>query len=457
MVSGGVRHTLSRYSVPLLAVAAIGELGFYILVRSWGAEAPLDRLMAVFAVQFVVYAAAIGVSQARPTRQPRRDLRLVIILGAAVAFRVVMGTAFPTLSSDMFRYVWDGRVQAAGLSPYAYSPGAPALTPLRDSSIWPLINRKDAVTIYPPGAQLAFRLIHDALGDGLWPVKAAMVAADLATLLLLLALLNALGQPLSLIIIYAWHPLAVYEIAGSAHVEALMLVCLVLALLAARRGWDGVTGVGLAAATLIKLFPVLLLPALWWRRRWRLPIAFAVTVALAISPYRAAGLGIITYYPVYLREVFNMSAAAVLGESLRWLGVPDPYRVVQLVLLAIVGGVAAWQMVHPAKGEEAYLIRCFTIIALLTLGSQFLQPWYVLWLLPFLATLWPWSEASVGYRRLAPTTWLAWLIFSGTVFLSYHYYIGERYSIPLVAAEYLPLYLLLAWPWLARLARRRAP
>ncbi|MFN8475566.1 MAG: glycosyltransferase 87 family protein [Anaerolineae bacterium] len=456
------------------------------LVRAWGAAPRLDAMMAVFGVQFVLYASAIVVSQADtverspddpegaapedvalseakhpgvvggPSRRSGRQLHLLpllVIIGAAVAFRFVMGTTVPSLSSDMFRYVWDGRVQAAGISPYAYPPAAPELAPLHDATVWPLINRKDSVTIYPPGAELAFRAVHQWLGDSIWPVKAVMVASDLGTLLLLLALLHSLGQPLTLIIIYAWHPLAVYEIAGSAHVEGLMLVCLALALLAAWRRWDTVVGVALAAATLIKLFPVLLLPALWWRRSWRLPAAFAVTVALAVYPYRASGLGIITYYPVYLREVFNMSAAAVLGESLRFFGVSDPYRVVQLVLLALVGGLALWHLLRPAKGQHVYLVRCFTIIALLTLGSQFLQPWYVLWLLPFLTTLWPWSAPSVTYRVLPVSVWLAWFIFSGTVFLSYHYYIGERYSIPFVAAEYLPLYLLLVAPWLLHLAR----
>ncbi|MFN8499640.1 MAG: glycosyltransferase 87 family protein [Anaerolineae bacterium] len=465
MVRRRVWQALCRWSLVWLVALALGELALYMLVRAWGATPRLDAMMAVFSVQFVLYALAIAVSQVRvvegspaetpPSAFPSSRLALLVIIGAAVAFRVVMGTAFPSLSSDMFRYVWDGRVQAAGISPYAYPPGAPELTSLRDATVWPLINRKDSVTIYPPGAELAFRAIHQWLGDSIWRVKAVMVVADLGTLLLLLALLQSLGQPLSLIIIYAWHPLAVYEIAGSAHVEGLMLVCLALAFLAARRRWETVVGVALAAATLIKLFPVLLLPALWWRRSWRLPAAFAVTVAVAVYPYRASGLGIITYYPVYLREVFNMSAAAVFGESLRLLGVFDPYRVVQLGLLALVGGLAMWHLLRPAKGEQAYLVRCFTIIAVLTLGSQFLQPWYVLWLLPLLTTLWPWSAHSVAYRVLSVNVWLAWFLFSGTVFLSYHYYIGERYSIPFVAAEYLPLYLLLVLPWLVRLARKR--
>ena len=60
--------------------------------------------------------------------------------------------AEPYLSTDIYRYIWDGRVQAAGINPYRYMPIAPELSHLRDAAIFPNINRPDyAVTIYPPG------------------------------------------------------------------------------------------------------------------------------------------------------------------------------------------------------------------------------------------------------------------------------------------------------------------
>src|SRR5204862_1171502 len=89
----------------------------------------------------------------------RADQRsaLLVILTGAVAMRLAMLWVEPYLSSDIYRYIWDGRVQAAGINPYRYVPKAPELARLRDAEIWPNINRPDyAVTIYPPAAQAIF-------------------------------------------------------------------------------------------------------------------------------------------------------------------------------------------------------------------------------------------------------------------------------------------------------------
>ena len=45
------------------------------------------------------------------------------------------------LSSDLYRYIWDGRVQRAGINPYLYPPSAPELAVLRDEHVYPRINR----------------------------------------------------------------------------------------------------------------------------------------------------------------------------------------------------------------------------------------------------------------------------------------------------------------------------
>ncbi len=470
--------TPSRRHNLWLAALALPQLALYVWVRSLGWQPRLELFMAVFGVQFSLYLAALALvhrytsSTAPPPTPP---LTLFLILLGALAFRLVMVTTPPSLSSDVFRYVWDGRVQAAGLSPYAYPPGAAELAPLRDADIWPRINRKESVTIYPPAAQLLFWLVHAVGGDSVWAVKWAMLLAECLTLALLALLLRDIGQPVEHLVLYAWSPLVVYEVVGSGHLEGLMLPCLVLALLAARRGWDAPAGAALAAATLMKLFPILLLPALWWRRRLRLPLAFGGVSLLLSLPYWQAGLAIATYYPDYLREQFNMSLAALLGETLRLLRVPDPYRLVQLLLLAAVAALALWHLARPAP--DRFLQRGLTMIGLLTVGSQFLQPWYLLWLLPFLTALWPTGdggrrtddgrratddeirntkyEIRITHRaspvvRPPSSVWLGWLLFSGTITLSYHFYVHNQWNIPLVIVEYTPLYGLLLWAWLRR-------
>jgi len=91
----------------------------------------------------------------RRGRLPRGAIWLV--LGAAVAMRLLTLAAPPVLSSDIYRYVWDGRVQLAGINPYRYLPAADELAFLRDQAVYPHINRADyAHTVYPPAAQAIF-------------------------------------------------------------------------------------------------------------------------------------------------------------------------------------------------------------------------------------------------------------------------------------------------------------
>ena len=81
-----------------------------------------------------------------------------LILGAALVFRLTLWWSPATLSDDIFRYVWDGRVQLADINPYLYAPSAPEVEHLRDA-LYHSINHAAIPTIYPPLAQLFFRAI----------------------------------------------------------------------------------------------------------------------------------------------------------------------------------------------------------------------------------------------------------------------------------------------------------
>ncbi len=91
----------------------------------------------------------------------------------------------------LYRYVWDGRVQVAGINPYRYVPADPALRPLRDGAIYPHINRADyAPTIYPPMAQVIFRAVA-AVGHDVLAMKLAMLGFELLAIAVMLRLLAA--------------------------------------------------------------------------------------------------------------------------------------------------------------------------------------------------------------------------------------------------------------------------
>src|SRR5207248_1841192 len=180
----------------------------------------------------------------------------------------------PYLSDDIYRYIWDGRVQAAGINPYRYLPADSALAQLQDDKIYPRINRKDyARTIYPPVAEAVFFLTTRISESVTW-MKATTVLFEALAVWALAQLLASFGLPRQRILLYAWHPLTVWEFAGSGHADSIAIAFISFALLARRRNAEVATGLALASATLVKLFPIVLLPALYRRGSWKMPLVF---------------------------------------------------------------------------------------------------------------------------------------------------------------------------------------
>ena len=184
-----------------------------------------------------------------------------IVVGVAIALRVLLLTAPPILSSDIYRYVWDGRVQAAGINPYRYVPADPALASLRDPVVYPQINRAGyARTIYPPLAEVVFA-VAGRVSDNVTGMRLVMLGFEAVGIICLLRLLPLAGLPGERILIYAWNPLALWSFANDGHVDAIAVGLLGLALLLRARHKDGWAGAALAGAVLAKFFPLVVAPA----------------------------------------------------------------------------------------------------------------------------------------------------------------------------------------------------
>ena len=68
--------------------------------------------------------------------RPRQGAALVVLVGALL--QAVALLAPPRTSDDDYRYIWDAKVQLAGIDPYRYAPTAPQLAPLRDPTLFPI-------------------------------------------------------------------------------------------------------------------------------------------------------------------------------------------------------------------------------------------------------------------------------------------------------------------------------
>jgi hypothetical protein len=348
---------------------------------------------------------------------------LPLIIGFALVFRLILVFSPLVLSSDLYRYVWDGRVQRAGLNPYRYPPEAEALTALRDTEIFPRVHRPWLPTIYPPAAQMFFALSASVFPDSISGMKALLMLGDGATLLLLVRLLKRTGSDPDRVLVYAWSPLVLFELAGSGHVEALMLPFVLLALLACRRDQPLLAGAALGIATLVKLYPAVLFPALYRKRDVRFPLAFGATVLLGYLPY-APGGKFLGYLPGYFGhwEDFNIGLRHWLTVLLT-LVTPHPRLTAMLVLTAVLLAVALSVDRRADVCRGAYVMAAAYLILLPTS----FHPWYLVWLLPFLCLYPSWG----------------WLYLSGAIALSYLHYVEGAQPPDVRLLAFLPCYALL--------------
>jgi len=428
----------------LAALAALGVLSAAtyagaLPTAGWLGVEPLAAYPVAFAVLFVLYLASARLVSVRVLRTKEA---LAVVLGFGLLFRVLMLPTPVYLSSDLFRYLWDGRVQLAGVNPYRYAPSAPELAHLRDSEIHPRINRPAARTIYPPAAQWLFALAAALAPGSIVGWRLLLLLFDGATVAMLLLLLRRLGQPSTAVIIYAWSPLVIFEGVQAGHVEAAMIPLILLALLLRQTGSSVLAGAALGVTVLMKLYPAVLLLA-WWRRDdWRFPAATAATVGLGYLPYVAAlGVGALGFLPEYLTspEDHNIGLRALLTYPFGFTG--EVARGVAMALLFAALAATVVVIGRRAGQDPPGLWRASTlaVCSYLLLVPTAMHPWYVVWVVPFLCV------------RLSP----AWLWFSGAVTLSYVAYVVAPAPLPWWAwlLEYGPLYALLLAS-AARLARR---
>jgi alpha-1,6-mannosyltransferase len=372
----------------LLSLLALAGLGLILIV--FVATAPwilrtydYAALVPAIALSGLVTIAATALAPSVPERRG-----LILIVGMAVAMRLLAVGQEPLLSTDIYRYVWDGRVQAAGINPYAFVPADDTLKLLRDTAIYPHINRADyAVTAYPPVAQMFFFAVT-RISETLTAMRLAMVACEIAVLAILIDLLRRISMPATAVVAWAWHPLAIWEIANNGHADALMVALLMTGVWLLIRNRRAAGAVIVALAALVKPYAVVALPAFWRPWDWRAPVAAILTVMLCYLPYAGAGTSVLGFATTsgYLSEEGLTDGGAYWLVALARAAAGDLPGLTAAYLIAGLA-VLAWLALRAASRANATPQDTLCDIGLLLMAALFiLSPnyaWYFLAIVPF--------------------------------------------------------------------------
>lgn len=402
-------------------VLLAGLVGALVLTVTAGSlTGDFSALIRWYAVSWVLFGAAVWALRRVPYRQA-----VFLLLAGAVAVPATGLLAPPTTSTDSYRYVWDGRVQAAGVSPYEHAPGDPALAGLRDPWLFPTgaachhpyrypvhdpegctrINRPAVHTIYPPLAEAYFLVVHllSPEESRYKPLQVGGALLALATSLVLLRALRRSRRGPVLAACWAWCPAVPLEAVSNAHADVLAVLLAVLGLtVVARRGAGG--GALLGAAIAVKFLPALAVPgALSGLLSRRAPMrdaaavlgAAALVVGIAYLPYAlATGAGSVLGYLFGYLDEEGYAASGGGRYALLRLAVPD--AAAGPVALAAVAVTALFVL---RRGDPERPWRG----ALTVTGAAFLAftpgyPWYALLLVALVALdgRWEWLGVPVA-------------------------------------------------------------
>jgi hypothetical protein len=363
------------------------------------------RAPILLGIAWIAFGAGFWLLRKIPTRAT-----IPLIMLGAIALQLAAGFAPPRSSDDLYRYIWDGRVQAAGIDPYRYPPAAPALVPLRDPELWPqqsrwcvesgevaqgdgaplapgctLINRPAVNTIYPPVGEAYFALVHalSPRGGGTAPIQLAASFFALATTFLLWYGLRRLDIDVRLAALWAWCPTIAVEAANNAHVDVVAAFVTAAALLVIAQAKSsralGLGGALLGLAVATKLTPILIAPALVRRRPVLLASAAIGAIALVYLPHVVAvGAGVLGYLPGYLQEEGYTSGGRF---ALLTMVVPAEWASVLAVVILFIVGLLVMRHTDPQRPWRSAVVMTGAALAVTTPG----YPWYAVLLVVLVA------------------------------------------------------------------------
>jgi hypothetical protein len=474
-------------------IGGVSFLAGVIMLACFVALTRLPSLRGPYVTTFLVLFALAALAYTLTVIRLENDrLPLGLIWVFAITFRLILLTNPPTLSDDVFRYIWDGHLFNQGINPYAYPVNSPLLdlytTQLRES-----VNHNWMASPYLPSSQVYFAIVNWLRPQSPLGFQAAAFLLDLSAGWLVMDILRMLGLPKRLVLIYLWNPLVIVEFAHGAHIEAWMIAMIMATFwlmvrakpLHPKQKWLlNSSVITQAAATLTKGLPLLLTPLFLRRWEWK-RIALYGGILLGISWMFAAGAGWGLTGPLDGRGLFGalrifMSYWNFNSGIYHWLevltsGYQTPGAVpievvgespiflartitsIAILLASLATAIWAWRLDDPKTNDHErrslYLMR----LAVIPLGAYLLfthtvHPWYVTIMIPFLPFLMP----KEGETKFTGRFVWPWIYFSCAVAFSYLTYIDpedfrEFYAVRRL--EYLPFYLLLvwaAWPFFSR-------
>ena len=377
---------------------------------------------------------------------------LWIILIFAVIFRLTLLPLSP--SDDIYRYLWEGKLQLNGINPYSIAPDSEELAHLRDG-FFSGINHKHLTTIYPPITLMVFA-VADLVSYSVISMKSFFLIFDLLLIFVIIKYLKIWKRNTTDVAIYAWSPLILISFAAKGHCDSVQIFFLMLALYLYSKQNRLTSALSIGMAVVSKVISVIVVPFFLLKRSPKYLAAFLIVITIFYIPYSGAGLGMFS-------TLFHFGSEYHYNDSIHFLilcisyGSPLISKLITTATFAMALLFLYWKFLKPdyslfkqralknnSNDTEHKTILRYTLYALglFIIMSPTVHPWYLSWVVPLLC-----------FQKSR-----AWMILTGTVVFYYfmnHKWFSQCFEFHhewvwkevhwLKLPEYLPFYILLIY------------
>lgn len=380
----------------------------------------------------------------------RKSIPLRWVWVLAIVLRLLMLTTPPTLSDDVYRYLWDGHLAAEGVNPYEFAIDDPAGDPY-DIDVRALANNRQLSSPYLPAAHAVFGASALVLPSEPLSLQAVMVGFDLLTAALLARLLAIAKLPSRRLLLYLWNPFVIVELAHGAHLDAVMVALTCGALVLTFMPRPTSTGIRslvvaggpalLALATLTRPIPALLLPVLFWKWSWPQRLVYGVVAGVVVLPFaRGPGFGLrgeLTGTGVFgsaraYTETFRFNSSIyywletwISGRGLDDRGWDEPIALTRLIItIATLLGLAVVALIARRSDlSERRALRLMMVpVGLYAILTPVFHPWYAVILVVLAIFTTPGDDEPASRWFVM----LPWAYLSAALFFSYRTYLNPE-------------------------------
>ncbi len=376
----------------------------------------------------------------------------------AVILRLVLLFASPELSNDFYRFIWDGEMLTKGINPFAHVPNDLISNSdfMGDQYMRTLYHGMGELSQahYTPYAvvnQFLFyipALASDSIMYNVILLKIIIILADIGAIFFAKKIAEHLSVTIHNVWLYALNPFIILEFSGNLHFEGVMIFFLLGAIYFILKNnwlWGGAL---FGFAVQVKLIPLMLIPFVFKKLKWKNTIGF-----LAITGFVILGVGGLmlnreffgnmmdSVNEYFIRFQFNSSFYDLIVNHIYYHPLeydytlnpdpfPDRFKVVGLLLSYIAtGGILVLALLR-AYHKDLDMIKGMLFAFMIYYAfATTVHPWYV----SLILVLSIYTQYKFG------------LIWSIVIMLSYYAYSDPDFkqNVVLQAAEYLILYTLL--------------